>query len=161
MWPTLSKRSRLLEFSLAVALIAVFGGYLLRALSDLQDEGERLAVELTIRNLNSSLFLLQAERLAAGREQTLGELARQNPVTWLQSEPAGYIGEHHCPQVLAPGQWCWNPERKALYYAPRQENWIKSGPKMPWLTWRVASPEHTGVFRPGNFRLLADTAAVP
>lgn len=161
MVPTLPKRTRLLEFSVSVLLVAGLGWFLLQALQSLQDSSERLAVELTVRNMNSSLFLLQAERLTAGRENTLGELAGQNPVEWMQSVPAGYIGEHECADLLAPGQWCWNARQKALYYYPRQENWVKSRQNLPWLTWRVDSTEHSSTFRPGKFRLLAETTALP
>lgn len=157
MAPTLPKRGRLLEFAVVVILFATLALVLLRALAELQDESERLAVELTIRNMNSGLFLQQAERLTSGRENTLRELAGQNPVGWLRTSPAGYIGEQACEGVLAAGQWCWDPAQKVLYYYPRQENWLKTARNLPWLTWRVGSPQHPAVFRPGNFRLQAET----
>lgn len=157
MAPTLPKRGRLLEFAVVVILFATLALVLLRALAELQDESERLAVELTIRNMNSGLFLQQAERLTSGRENTLRELAGQNPVSWLRTSPAGYIGEQACEGVLAAGQWCWDPGQKVLYYYPRQENWLKTARNLPWLTWRVGSPQHPAVFRPGSFRLQAET----
>lgn len=161
MLPILPKRGRLLEFVLVVILFATLALFLLRALNDLQDESERLTVELTIRNMNSGLFLQQAERLTLGRENTLRELAGQNPVSWLRSSPAGYLGEQACPGVLAAGQWCWNPAQKVLYYYPRQKNWLKSARDLPWLTWRVGSSQHPAAFRPGNFRLQAETDSTP
>jgi hypothetical protein len=161
MAPTLPKRGRLLEFALVVILIGTLGLFLLQALQDLQDESERLAVELTIRNMNSGLFLQQAERLTSGRENTLRELAGQNPVDWLRTAPAGYIGEQSCVAVMAAGQWCWDKGQKVLYYFPQQKNWLKSARNLPWLTWRVGSPQHPAVFRPGNFRLQAETESTP
>lgn len=161
MAPTLPKRGRLLEFAVVVILFATLALVLLRALSELQDESERLAVELTIRNMNSGLFLQQAERLTSGRENTLRELAGQNPVDWLRSSPAGYIGERACAAEMAAGQWCWDPAQKVLYYYPRQGNWLKTARNLPWLTWRVGSPHHPSVFRPGSFRLQAETDSAP
>ncbi|HET6720460.1 MAG TPA: hypothetical protein VFH22_12470, partial [Rhodocyclaceae bacterium] len=116
MAPTLPKRGRLLEFAVVVILFATLALVLLRALAELQDESERLAVELTIRNMNSGLFLQQAERLTSGRENTLRELAGQNPVSWLRTSPAGYIGERACVAEMTAGQWCWDPGQKVLYY---------------------------------------------
>ena len=151
----LPKRARQFEFGAAVVLIAALGLALLAALKSLQDEGERLAVELTIRNMNSGLFLLQAERVAAGRVEALRELAEQNPVDWLRSAPTGYVGEQGCPEALAAGQWCWNPAQHQLYYFPQGGNWLKNGAGAPWLTWRVVSSQHPQLFRPGSFRLQA------
>lgn len=153
MQPTLPKRNRLLEFCVLSALIAVFGVLLLRALVDLQDEAERLAVDLTIRNMNSGLALQQAERIMSGRENTLRELVAQNPVDWLKNAPDGYIGEATCDERLHEGQWAWGVARKTLYYRPKQANWLAGQGSGPCLTWRVLSRQHQALFRPGSHRL--------
>ena len=152
----LPKRGRLLEFSLMVAVLGLLSLFLIDALKTLQDDSERLTVELTVRNMNSGLYLQQAERVAGGRENTLKELAQANPVSWLGSSPVGYIGEQPCASVLAKGQWCWDKLSTTLYYYPKQANWLKTGGKMPWLTWRVGSPQQGASFRPGAFRLQAE-----
>lgn len=152
---SLPKRARQFEFGAVVVLLAALGFGLLAALESMQDESERLTVELTIRNMNTGLFLRQAERLAAGRADTLRELAEQNPMDWLRTAPTGYVGERSCPEGLAAGQWCWNTQQHQLYYFPQGGNWLKDDRKMPWLTWRVVSSQHPQVFRPGSFRLQA------
>lgn len=153
--PNLPIRGRRFEFVVAVLAISALGLILLDALKDSQDESERLTVELTIRNMNTGLFLLQAERLAAGREDSLRELAGQNPVSWLRTLPAGYIGERSCAAELAVGQWCWDPKLKLLYYFPQGGNGLKNPRSVPWLTWQVDSAQHARHFRPGSFRLQA------
>lgn len=158
---TLPKRGRLLEFSLVAIVISTLAAYLLQALATLQDDSERLAVELTIRNMNSGLYMLQAERLASGAELGLRQLAGQNPVTWLGGLPAGYLEDSACPKALIKGQWCWNEGSKVLFYYPKQNNWIKAAQNMPLMAWRVVSPSGDQGFRPGNFRLQPALDAVP
>jgi hypothetical protein len=155
----LPKRGRLLEFVLATVLIGGLSLFLIKALKSIQDDGERLVVELTIRNMNSGLYLLQAERISAGRIDTLGELAEQNPVQWLDTLPPGYIGEADCAGRLQAGQWCWDKTRRLLYYYPKQQKWLKKRPQVPYLTWQVTAPRNATGFRPGSFRLQSQDDA--
>lgn len=155
----LPKRGRLLEFVLATVLIGALSLFLLKSLKAIQDEGERLMVELTIRNMNSGLYLLQAERLAGGRIDSLAALAQQNPVEWLRTLPDGYIDQQPCAGGLSAGQWCWDKSLKMLYYYPKQQNWLKKSTNVPYLTWRVPSPQNAAGFRPGSFRLLPEDEA--
>lgn len=152
MQSTLPKRSRLLEFCVLAAVIAVCGVVLLRVVAGVQQEAERLAVELTIRNINSGMELQQADRIMAGRENTLGELMAQNPVSWLRTPPDGYVGEGRCDERLLEGQWAWDVSRKTLNYRPKQANWLGGQAGNPCLTWRVLSRHHQTFFRPGSHR---------
>lgn len=151
-----SRRARQFEFALATTFIALTSWFLLDALAQLQAESEKLAVETTVRNINSGLFLQQAERMVTGRESELPILAQENPVAWLERPPTGYVGERDCtaPGVLAAAQWCWDPAGRLLYYRPLRTEGLKIDADVPWLTWRVHSPADPKAIRPGTLRVV-------
>ena len=152
----LPRRSRQLELGIAVAMIALFSVFLLKALSQLQEESEKLLVELTIRHINIGLTVEQRRYMIAGREAELALLARSNPIMWLEKPPAGYMGARVCATegLLAPGQWCWDADSRMLFYRPRRIESLKIDGNLPWLTWRVPLSDDGRAIRPGAIRLV-------
>lgn len=152
------RRARLLEFAMAAAFIGVASLFLIDAMSDLQEEAERLTVETTVRNMNSGLFLRQAELMISGRERELPKLALGNPVEWLEAPPPGYSGERGCADSgpSAAGEWCWNAAARRLHYRPRRTDSLKVEGGRPILTWRVHAPADPSAIRPGSMRVVAE-----
>jgi hypothetical protein len=147
------KRSRLLEFWLAAALIGVATTFLLPALWRIEEDAERLLVESTIRNINSGLRLAESELVLQGREAERRTLLLANPVTWLESPPTGYV---ECDRIEAhaveAGQWVWERETRLLHYRPRHSEHlqVQGGGT---LAWRVVAAGDGVVFRPGALRI--------
>lgn len=152
----LPRRARLFEFAAAAASIALVSLLLLDSLGTVQEEAERLAVEITIRNMNSGLYLEQAALLTAGREAELPRLVLRNPVDWLEAPPAGYIGATSCtaPGRLDPGQWSWDPALRQVCYRPRRADGLKLAGELPLLVWRVQAPVDPRAVRPGSIRVV-------
>lgn len=111
----------MLEFSVVAGIFAVLAGTAMQALLYYQEQAEKVAVEATIINMRSGLRWQVADRLLNGRQAEMGELARANPVNWLDRNPSGYVGEriNVTPRDLAPGNWAYDPVRREIAYRPR------------------------------------------
>ena len=156
------RRARFLEFAMAAAFIGVASLFLIDAISDLQEEAERLTVETTVRNMNSGLFLRQAKAMVTGRERELPALALENPVEWLETPPGGYDGAGSCGDSgpAEAGHWCWDPSARRLHYRPLRADGLKVEGNVPILTWRVHAPADSLAIRPGSLRVVADRGYV-
>lgn len=116
-----------LEFSLVVTLVAILGGLLLNRLVALEAGTERLAVDLTVRNLRVGLALAKGERIMAGREDRLAELLDWNP--------AAFLGRPD----LGPG-WHYDPASRLLSYRPRQPEAFAGRSELHWRLTAVVRP---------------------
>ena len=130
----------------AVVLIVVgaVAFTLLSALDEARARSERLIVDLTVRNMRTGMQLALGEVMmqqrAPGREFRTG----QNPLIWLGSEPAGFVGV--CPlagrQDLPPASWCFDERQEVLIYRPRAAKYLRAAAStLPQecteLAWRV------------------------
>lgn len=139
---------------MSAALFGILAWVLLGTLGRIQEDAERLAVETTVRNMNSGLFLRQAELVTGGREADLPGLAAANPVDWLAEPPAGYVGA--CPPGgPAEGRWCWDAAARRLVYHPRRHGGLKTDDGLPILKWRVQAPADPKAVRPGALRVVS------
>ena len=108
-----------LELSVVVAVIALAWIAAFDRLRDLQEMGEKTAVEMTVSNIRSGLRFEMAERIMSGREGSIGELADSNPVRWLDKLPEAYLGEFPMvPPSFPPGSWYFDTGHKELHYRP-------------------------------------------
>lgn len=115
-----------IEFSVAVAVLALIWMAALNRLLDLQEMGERTVVEMTVSNINSGLRLEMAERIMTAREASIVELAGGNPVRWLEEKPGGYLGEFpSAPDGFRPGYWYFDTAHKYLRYWPKLERYLE------------------------------------
>lgn len=132
--------------------------YLIGALARIEAEVEKLAVEATVRNMNSGLRLAQAELITQGRENERAALALHNPVDWLASPPVDYAGEADAvdPARLAAGSWAWERRSRTLYYRPRRSTGLRVDGAGESLGWHVvAAGGGVTAGRPGMLRLEA------
>lgn len=135
-------RSRLLEFSLAVAVIVVLAAVLLQALVQVEADAERTVVEATVRNMDSGLRLVQAQQITQQMEKQRAGLLRENPMAWLEKPPPDYAGafERIDPERLERGRWAWDRGALTLYYRPRRDEGLKTSVGNGWLAWQVKAP---------------------
>jgi hypothetical protein len=116
--------------------------FLLKALSDVEEQAERQAVELTLRNMRTGMQFAMAEALMRQREGEIANWAGSDPTRWLEAPPAGYRGE--CSAVdrasLPEGAWCFERESGQLVYRPRNARQLRGlvdGQQCGQLVWRV------------------------
>ncbi len=107
------------EFMMVVIAIALLWMVALNRLRNLQEIAEKTTVEMTVRNIQSGLRWEMSERIVAGREASIAELAGGNPVRWLGKPPVDYLGEFSAaPADFLPGRWYFDTQRKELRYRP-------------------------------------------
>jgi general secretion pathway protein G len=106
----------LLEFVLAVALIALISGVLLGRVLSLINQSERVAFVHTTRLIESALVLEAAERVARGESASLSSLAGSNPMKLLFEPPGNYLG------TLA--EIGFEPDTHRSWYFDEQQNYL-------------------------------------
>lgn len=115
---------------------------LLRALNEVEEQAERQAVELTLRNMRTGMQYAMAEAIMRQRESEIAEWAGSDPTRWLEVPPAGYRGECSPEERrdLPAGAWCFERDRRELAYRPRnvkQLHGLVDGQQCSQLVWRV------------------------
>lgn len=156
----LRRHRRRLEWVLALALVLALAAVALQRLLILTVEAERLAVELTLGNVRSTLRLQLAEHLIGGSTAELAQAAGRNPVGWVIDAPRGYIGIWDDAQAeqVAPGSWYFDPGMGALVYRVVNADYLDTDlPGAPRLRWRVEpsfeDADGDGRYTPGTDRL--------
>lgn len=106
------------EFAVAGIIFAVLCGFLLQKLQFYQQEAERLAAEQVVTSLRAALASRAASLYLRGREAELPDLARQNPMEWLERRPPNYAGEIDGPNAGAVpfGHWYFDRSSATLSY---------------------------------------------
>lgn len=125
-------------------MAVVLSLWLLAALQEAQERAERLAVELTLRNIRTGMQLAMGEALMHQRESDIANWVGSNPVRWLGSPPEGYLGECSVieARALPVGAWCFERERRELAYRPRNADHLSisamaDGRPLEQLRWHV------------------------
>ena len=134
--PTPRSRS-ILEFTVIFAVIGSVSWFGLDRLRELQELGEKTAVEMTIRNVQTGLRYAMAGHLARGEDVRISEMAGSNPVQWLEKPPAGYQGECPAPMQLPGGGWCFEAKQRELVYRPAVERNLKIDGGGQTLRWSI------------------------
>jgi hypothetical protein len=131
----------LLEFSVVAAVVAAIAGSLLIALLYYEELAEAMVVKLTVQNVRSGLRYQIADRLVAGRTREMGQLLRDNPVSWLDSMPEGYVGmvRTDAVQRLPAGSWFYDVDRGEVGYVPKLSFYLAMEPpeSEKILRWRM------------------------
>jgi hypothetical protein len=126
------------EFAVSAAVCAVLAGLFLGVLLYYQELGEKTEVELTVLNIRSGLRYRVADRMMNGNLNELAVSIAGNPVRFLATPPAGYVGElrDYASDAVGKGSWYFDLEQKELRYRPRLRSHLS--PDLPLLRWRVA-----------------------
>ncbi|KFB74962.1 hypothetical protein [Candidatus Accumulibacter cognatus] len=132
------------EWAVLWVVVGLLAFGLLSALHDASERAERLAVELTIRNMRTGMQLAMGEALMQQRESEIAAWVGNNPVHWMGSDPAGYRGECSAAESreLPAGAWCFDRDRRELVYRPRHTSHLRvpsadSGDRCNVLGWSV------------------------
>ena len=127
-----------LEFLVVVAVIGLLAWLGLGRLNEVQEIGEKAAVEATIRNIQSGLRFAMADAMTRGQGSRVATMLDSNPVGWLERPPEGYVGEGAAvPESMPPGGWFFDTRRRELIYRPRlAANLVIRGGEQ-FLRWRI------------------------
>lgn len=129
-----------LEFAVVAVVLAIMLGLLLQRVVEYQEQAEKAAVELTIRNLRSALRWEVGQRMIHGRGEDIAQLAGANPIAWLQRPPPGYVGESVVPAAaqIEAGSWYFDIAARELAYLPRFRSHLKTAANSTAeLRWRL------------------------
>lgn len=112
----------LMEFGVAVAVLAIMAFMLLQRMQFYQARAEQADVATVVAGVRSSLDVKLAQRYLPGKEVDMAALTEQNPFDWLARKPANYLGEFFSPveQDLEPGNWYFDRRSKVLVYLLNQ-----------------------------------------
>lgn len=110
----------MLEFVVALTVIAVLTYGLLEALSFVRLEAERTAYEENVRSLETALNYEAMSRHARGEQHRIAQLQNENPFHWVSRTPQGYRGEMKLSAGLEPASWHYDAINRQVIYVPRQ-----------------------------------------
>lgn len=117
-------RASRLELLVAAVLIAIVAALLLERLTRYQEYAEKAVMEATIAHMRSGLRVRVAELIIAGSLAQLQQVRQENPVGWLETPPANYLGEIPAA-AAAPGNWYFDRDARELVYRPRHTRFFE------------------------------------
>lgn len=141
--PAARQRARgfsLLENVVSVTLIGVFCGLLLERLTYYQEAAEKAVMELEVNKLKLALQVHIGDLIARNRALDYAEIARENPVLWLDQPPVGYRGEFSsdASAELPRGSWYFDRSNAELVYLLNQDRNFRSPSEgRARVRWRV------------------------
>lgn len=108
----------LLELAVMSVILAILAAVLLQRLTYYQEVAEKMNMEATVSTLKSALFLKIAEYMTAGRRIDYEQLARENPMDWLEVKPPNYAGPFSgdAPETMPLGNWHYDRSERTLVY---------------------------------------------
>ena len=108
----------LLELAVVVAALAILAAVILERVLPLIGRAQRAAFLDVQRDLQSSLRLAAAERIAGGESAKVLELASVNPMSLLLEPPSNYRGVLTAPEQSAvpPASWYFDEQAGRLGY---------------------------------------------
>lgn len=132
----------LIELSVVLAAAAVLGYFLLSGIAYVQEAAEKTAMERTVSALEFGLRYEMASRMASGMHWDKAELARSNPVQWLERRPENYLGElQEAPgEAQGRGNWYFDVVTREMVYRVRLDGHFRPARKgSKELRWKVVT----------------------
>lgn len=130
----------LFELIVVVCIVALLAGILFSRLRLYEEAAEKAAMQQTAAAIKSALQMRVASYLISGRDNEIEKLRSENPVRWLQEQPADYAGEFYADAFarVRPGSWYFDLTHRELIYVVNLGNNFKAGPDgRKWVRYRV------------------------
>jgi type II secretory pathway pseudopilin PulG len=130
----------LFELIIVVCLVSIRAGLLLNRLQVYQEAAEKAAMQQTAAAIKSGLQMRVASYMISGRDNEIDRLSTQNPVNWLQENPANYAGEFYADAYarVPPGSWYFDLARREFIYVVNLGANFKPGPDgRKWIRYHV------------------------
>ena len=119
----------MLELTVSIALIAVFAGLLLERLLYYQEAAEKAVMELEANKLKLALQVHVGDLVARNRALDYPQIARENPMGWLDRPPVGYRGEFDgdVSADLPRGSWYFDRSNAEVVYLVKLDRNLQVG----------------------------------
>ena len=130
----------LFELIVVICIVALIAGILFNRLRLYEEAAEKAAMQQTAAAIKSALQMRVASYMISGRDNEIENLRKENPVRWLQENPAGYAGEFYADAYarVRPGSWYFDLTRRELIYVINLGDNFKPGPDgRKWVRYRV------------------------
>jgi len=130
----------LFELVVVVCVVAVIAGILFNRLRLYEEAAEKAAMQQTAAAIKSALQMRVAAYMVSGRDKEIENLRNENPVKWLQENPADYAGEFYADAYarVRQGSWYFDLARRELIYVINRGNNFKPGADArKWVRYRV------------------------
>jgi hypothetical protein len=136
------------ELAVCIALIAVFAGLLLERLLYYQEAAEKAVMELEANTLKLALQVHVGDLIARNQAVDYPQLARENPVAWMDRPPVGYRGEFDgdVSSQLPKGSWYFDrASAEVVYVVNLDRNFGPGSVGRTRVRWRVKLVRPEGV----------------
>ena len=130
----------LFELIVVVCIVALVAAILFNRLRWYEEAAEKAAMQQTAAAIKSALQMRVASYMISGRDNEIEKLRNENPVRWLQENPADYAGEFYADAYarVRPGSWYFDLSRRELIYVVNLGDNFKPGPDArKWVRYRV------------------------
>ncbi len=137
---TIQRGFSLLELVIVVILVALLFLFAFDRLMPLRGQAEGTQVASVTGALRSALGMEVAERIVSDGPGAVAELEGTNPMTLLQEQPRGYLGERDADGTgdISGGSWYFDPDRGTLHYRVRFPQYLEGEPESPVeLGWKI------------------------
>jgi hypothetical protein len=137
-----------LERVAAIVLFGIFLTVILGRTLQYQEHAEKMAMELTVRNIRTGLRFKIADLLMNKQSSRIALLADENPINWLGRPPENYLGEYNnAPAGLVPGNWYFDSRNGHLVYLVKHRRHFAIDAQDDSVRYRAA--RHTSGARTG------------
>lgn len=130
----------LFELIVVICIVALMAGILFNRLQLYAEAAEKAAMQQTAAAIKSALQMRVASYMTSARDNEIDRLSTQNPVSWLQENPANYAGEFYADAYarVPPGSWYFDLTRREFIYVLNHGTNFKPGPDgRKWVRYRV------------------------
>ena len=130
------------EFLIRAIVAGLLAAVLLERFLYYQEYTEKTVMEATVVNMRSGMRLRIAELMTENRSNEIGNLLKENPITWLERPPANYLGAFKTTGLPDPAKdgWYFDTDRKELVYRLRLHRFFEGeGGQYPAVRFRVAA----------------------
>lgn len=123
----------LLELVIVIVIVALLASLALARLLTLQADAERVAMQTTLRIVNSALGMTVAKALVEQDFERIHALERSNPMERLAKLPENYLGAlaEPNPAALPDAHWYYDTDAGELVYLVRHVERFSGGLHRP------------------------------
>ena len=137
-----------IELVVCIALIGVFAGLLLDRMLYYQEAAEKAVMELEANKLKLAMQVHIGDLIARNRALDYAQIARENPMGWLDQPPLGYQGEFDgdVTAQLPKGSWYFDrSSAEVVYVVNLDRNFRRASGERTRVRWRVKLIRPQGV----------------